>query len=90
MDPAYSFDDGLFGEIRDGRYTRENWGFQTDENNLVRRDSTLTDPHCVFQIVKTHFSRYDLETVSHVTGAPAASLDAMRAEGRLQKDLCVV
>jgi formate dehydrogenase major subunit len=34
------------------------------------RDETLTDPRCVFQIVKRHFSRYTPEMVERVTGCP--------------------
>jgi formate dehydrogenase major subunit len=35
-----------------------------------RRDETLQDPRCVFQIVKRHFSRYTPEMVERVTGCP--------------------
>jgi formate dehydrogenase major subunit len=35
-----------------------------------RRDESLQDPRCVFQIVKRHFSRYTPEMVERVTGAP--------------------
>ena len=33
-------------------------------------DYTLQDPHCVFQIVKHHFSRYTPEVVEEVCGVP--------------------
>jgi formate dehydrogenase major subunit len=35
-----------------------------------RRDPTLQDPRCVFQLVKRHFSRYTPEMVQQVTGCP--------------------
>jgi formate dehydrogenase major subunit len=35
-----------------------------------QRDETLQNPHCVFQIVKRHFSRYTPEMVERVTGCP--------------------
>jgi formate dehydrogenase major subunit len=35
-----------------------------------RRDMTLQDPNCVFQIVRRHFSRYTAEMVERVTGCP--------------------
>ena len=38
--------------------------------NAPRTDPTLQDPHCVFQIVKRHFSRYTPEKVEEVTGCP--------------------
>jgi formate dehydrogenase major subunit len=40
-------------------------GMMTDK---VRRDETLQDPRCVFQIVKRHFSRYTPEMVHEVCG----------------------
>ena len=36
----------------------------------LKEDRTLQDPHCVFQIVKRHFSRYTPEMVTHVCGVP--------------------
>ena len=35
-----------------------------------RRDPTLQDPRCVFQIIKRHFSRYTPEMVEQVCGSP--------------------
>ena len=35
-----------------------------------RRDETLTDPRCVFQIVRRHFHRYTPEMVEQVCGVP--------------------
>jgi formate dehydrogenase major subunit len=35
-----------------------------------RRDDTLKNPRCVFQIVKRHFSRYTPAMVERVTGCP--------------------
>jgi formate dehydrogenase major subunit len=34
------------------------------------RDESLQHPHCVFQLVKGHFSRYTPEMVEQVTGCP--------------------
>lgn len=35
-----------------------------------RRDESLEDPHCVFQILKRHYSRYTPEMVEQVCGVP--------------------
>ena len=35
-----------------------------------RRDETLTDPRCVFQILKRHYSRYTPELVEETCGVP--------------------
>jgi formate dehydrogenase major subunit len=37
------------------------------------RDETLSNPRCVFQIVKRHFSRYTPEMVERTTGCPQAT-----------------
>ena len=36
----------------------------------VRRDPTLQDPNCVFQIVKRHYARYTPEMVERISGIP--------------------
>jgi formate dehydrogenase major subunit len=41
---------------------------------MVEQDRTLRNPHCVFQLVKRHFSRYTPEMVEQVTGCPADTL----------------
>ncbi len=40
------------------------------EHSQVRRDETLTDPNCVFQVLKRHYSRYTPEMVQEVCGVP--------------------
>jgi formate dehydrogenase major subunit len=37
-----------------------------------RRDESLTDPRCVFQILKRHYSRYTPEMVERICGVPQA------------------
>lgn len=39
-------------------------------DNPARRDETLQDPRCVFQILKKHFARYTPQMVSQITGCP--------------------
>ncbi|HEX9105968.1 MAG TPA: molybdopterin-dependent oxidoreductase, partial [Longimicrobiales bacterium] len=36
----------------------------------ARKDPTLQDPHCVFQVVKRHFARYTPEVVEQICGSP--------------------
>lgn len=36
----------------------------------AKKDPTLTDSNCVFQIMKKFYSRYDVDTVSKITGMP--------------------
>ncbi len=42
-----------------------------------KQDPTLTDPHCVFQLLKRHFSRYTPEMVERTCGVPAAQFEAV-------------
>ena len=74
LDPEYAFHDGLFGDVRDGAYTREHWRFQRDADGAIRTDPTLAHPDSVYQRLKQHYARYDFETVSRVTGTPVDRL----------------
>lgn len=78
VNPQYNFADGLFSgaEEKDGKivYDKSTWSYQTDEAGNIKKDSTLSDPNCVFQLMKKHYSRYDLQTVSNITGCPVGKL----------------
>ncbi len=74
VDPAFTFEDGRFGPVHEGKYTREHWRYQRDEHGRVKIDSSLEDPNCVFQLLKRHFGRYTPETVSRVCGTPPEKL----------------
>jgi len=52
------------------KYDKTSWQFQRDENAIPKRDKTLKDPNCVFQILKRHIARYTPDVVSQITGAP--------------------
>jgi formate dehydrogenase-N alpha subunit len=72
----FGFDAGLFsGYSQDKRtYDKSSWAYQLDEVGVPKRDPTMQDPHCVLQLLQEHFSRYDLDTVSTITGTPQDSL----------------
>ena len=46
---------------------------------VPKRDMTLQDPMCVFQQMKKHYSRYDLDTVSSVCGMDKDLLEKVYA-----------
>ncbi|MBN2445192.1 MAG: formate dehydrogenase-N subunit alpha, partial [Phycisphaerae bacterium] len=50
------------------------WGFQQDEQGVIRKDPTLEDPNCVYQLLKKHFARYTLEHASEICGTPVEKL----------------
>jgi formate dehydrogenase major subunit len=68
----FDFKDGLFVgyDKKKKSYDKSYWRYQLDENGLVKTDKTLQDPRCVFQLLKKHMSRYDLDSVSMITGTP--------------------
>ncbi|MEK9148720.1 MAG: formate dehydrogenase-N subunit alpha, partial [Candidatus Desantisbacteria bacterium] len=51
-------------------YDKATWSYQLDEAGLPKKDKTLEDPNCVFQLMKRHYGRYDPETTSKITGTP--------------------
>jgi formate dehydrogenase major subunit len=51
-------------------FTGESYSERGTQTRAVHYDETLRDPHCVFQILKRHFSRYTDEMVEEVCGIP--------------------
>jgi len=72
LDGLFSGYAGTYNET-DGskrKYDKSSWQFQLDDKGIPKKDMTLKDPNCVFQIMKRHFARYTPEKVSETTGAP--------------------
>ncbi len=42
--------------------------FKTPDLKILKRDETFQDPNCVLNIMRRHYARYDLDTVSSITG----------------------
>jgi formate dehydrogenase major subunit len=72
----FSFKDGLFSGFDENtnKYDKSSWAFEMDENGVPKRDMTLKDPRCVFQILKKHFERYDTKKVASISGSPEDQL----------------
>ena len=75
----YTFEDGLFSgyDPEKKKYDQKKWAFAKDENGVSKRDKTLKDPRCVYQLLKKHYERYDLDTVSSITGVSKDNLLAV-------------
>ncbi|MCW2958200.1 MAG: molybdopterin-dependent oxidoreductase, partial [Solirubrobacterales bacterium] len=65
------------GEVPSAAGTREHASQAFDEHTgvglnegAIRRDETLQDPRCVFQVLKRHFTRYTPEMVQDICGIP--------------------
>lgn len=75
VDPNFKLPDDLDGvfsgyDEKKRSYDRSTWKYQLDEKGIPKKDLTLKDPHCVLQLLKRHYSRYTIDLVSEVTGAP--------------------
>ncbi len=80
VDPAFKLPDeldGVFSGYDENKrsYDKSTWKYQLDEKGVPKKDYTLSDPHCVFQLLKRHYSRYTLDTVAYITGAPKDKIE---------------
>ena len=68
----FEFNDGLFSgfDPKKGTYDKSKWAFEMDDKGVPVRDESLKNPRCVFNLLKKHVARYDVDTVSTVTGTP--------------------
>ena len=73
VNPQFGFQEGLFSGAaeKDGKFTydKATWQYMQD-GETIKKDTTLSDPNCVFQLLKKHVSRYDIKTVCSITGVP--------------------
>ena len=77
-------DDGVFSgfDTQTQTYNKASWNYAGNEAHSaspgappslpekVDFDPTLQNPRCVFQLLKTHYSRYTPEMVERITGIP--------------------
>lgn len=88
---GYAFKDGMFSGFDKAtkRYDKKKWAFAKDANGVPKRDPTLKDPRCVFQLLKKHYSRYTIDKVSAITGVSKDNLlrvwKAVAATGKPDK-----
>jgi formate dehydrogenase major subunit len=68
--------DGLFSgyDEKTRKYDKTTWSFQMDANGVPKKDPTLKDPNCVFQLLKKQYARYTLDKVVSITGTPKDQL----------------
>ncbi len=68
VNPAFSLTDGVFSGLVNDSYDKDTWSYQYDADGNILKDPTLQDPNCVFQLLKQHYSRYDVDTVCNIVG----------------------
>ncbi len=68
----FSFKDGLFAGYDEEKrsYDKKAWTYQMGDDGFAKVDMTMKDPRCVYQLMKSHFSRYTPEKVSSICGTP--------------------
>jgi formate dehydrogenase major subunit len=71
--------DGVFSGYNNqtAKYDRKTWSYQIDEKGVPKRDLTMQDPSCVFQLLKKHYSRYTIDKVCQITGTPKDKCEAV-------------
>jgi formate dehydrogenase major subunit len=76
IDEKFEFQDGLFSgyDSKGRKYDRSAWKYQLDAAGLPKMDKTLQNPNCVYQLLKKHYSRYNLDLVSQITGTSKEDL----------------
>lgn len=69
--------DGVFSGYDEKKraYDKSTWKYQLDENGVPKKDPTLQHPNCVFQLLKKQYSRYTIDTVANITGAPKEKIE---------------
>jgi len=72
----FDFKDGLFTgfDPKLSTYDKSYWAFERDANGVPKKDKSLKNPRCVFQLLKKHYSRYDFNKVSDITGVSKENL----------------
>jgi formate dehydrogenase major subunit len=68
----FSFQDGLFSGFQKDKhaYDPATWSYELDAEKKPVTDPTLSNPRCVFQIMKAFYARYTPELVEEVSGVP--------------------
>jgi formate dehydrogenase major subunit len=69
--------EGIFSGYDPGTrtYDKSAWAFQVNSDGVIKKDRTMRDRFCVLRLLKKHFSRYDMDTVSGITGTPKDLLE---------------
>jgi formate dehydrogenase major subunit len=68
----FDFKDGMFSGYDEAtrKYDKSKWKFEMDDKGVPKRDNTLADPRCVYQLMRKHYSRYTIDRVVEMCGTP--------------------
>ncbi len=67
----FNFTDGLFSGYDEAKrsYDKSSWAYELDGAGNPRQDKSLSNPRCVYQLMKKHYSRYSIDLVCSITGS---------------------
>ena len=77
VNPAFQLpgdNEGVFSGLKGAAYDKTTWSYQVDTAGKIKKDNTLRDPQCAYQLLKKHYSRYTPAMVSRITGTPEGKL----------------
>jgi len=76
VNDGFDFDDGLFSgfDASKRKYDKATWAYAQNGDG-PRRDMSMRDPRCVFQLLKKHYAEYTPERVAEITGMPVADFE---------------
>jgi formate dehydrogenase major subunit len=68
----FAYQDGLFSGYDEAKrdYDKSSWDYQIGPDGFVMVDDTLTNPRCVWNLLKQHVSVYTPEMVERICGTP--------------------
>ena len=78
VNPAFKLpgdNNGVFSGLEGNKYNKDTWAYQTGKDGVIKKDPSLQDPSCVFQLLKKHYSRYTIDLVSKICGTPKDKLE---------------
>jgi len=68
----FAFNEGLYSGYNPEKhsYDKTTWDYEFGADGFVKSDPTLTNPRCVYQLMKAHYERYTPDMVARVCGTP--------------------
>ena len=79
----YGFEDGIFTGYNPDQHSyddKSSWMYKLGDDGYALRDTSLQHPRCVYQLMREHYSRYDIDTVSSICGMPREHIEHIWAE----------
>ncbi len=72
VNDKFAFTDGIFsGYDADKRsYDNASWAYELDKDGYAVVDPSMSNPRCVYQLLKAHYARYTPDMVSKTCGTP--------------------